>query len=314
MNKTDRQPRLLVIGSINMDLCMYGLQGLPAWGTTTFAGEYRYSAGGKGANQALACAKLGADTYMVGRIGHDENGERLMASLRSGLVHTDYIVCDPAESTGLATINMTAGGEYFSLYAPGANYALCMEDFERALTAVDPDMIVMQLEMPREVAYKILETGRTRQIPVFLDAGPAQSVPLERLQGAFVISPNEAETLALTGIDPSDEDRMRTAAQMIYQAASPAYVILKLGSRGSYIYSDSDAKLVPAYPVNAVDTTAAGDTFGAAFCVRYCQGEEPEEAVRFAGAAAAVCVTRKGGQPSIPTLEEATRFYEERRC
>lgn len=310
-NKSDRKPRLLVVGSMNMDLCMYGITRLPGWGESSFSTEYRYASGGKGANQALACSRLGAETFMVGRIGRDDNGDSLMESLAAGGVNTEYVVRDPKLNTGLSTMNMADDGRYFSFYVRGANMALCPEDVDRALAAFSPDMIVMQLEMPESVILKICEIGRKVKIPVFLDAGPAQAFPLELLNGAFIISPNEAETKALTGIDPLNEESMEAAAEKIYRTAHPAYVLLKLGSRGAYLYSERKQELIPGYSVEAVDTTAAGDTFGAAFCVRYCQGTPMEEAIRYAHAAAAICVTRKGGQPSIPNRQETEVFWKE---
>ncbi len=305
------KPRILVVGSMNMDLIMYGLEGLPAWSETTFAAEYRYATGGKGANQAFAAARQGAECYMVGRVGADDNGRRLLESLELSGVHTDCVVVDPNLGTGLATMNMGAEGRYFSIYSPGANNAMQIADLEAALARHAFDMIVMQLEMPRALVCHICALGRRTGMPVFLDAGPAMRFPLEDLRGAFIISPNEAETRALTGIDPDSPAAMAAAAEVIYRQARPAYVLLKLGGRGAYLYSDEIREQIPGYQVRAVDTTAAGDTFGAAFCVRYCQGMPIREAIRYAHAAAAICVTRKGGQPSIPTAEETETFIRD---
>lgn len=303
------KPKILVIGSMNMDLCMYGLEGLPTWGTSTFATEYRYATGGKGANQALAVAKLGGEACMVGRIGADENGRQLMQSLEAGGVNTDYVVTDLDANTGLSTMNMAEQGKYFSIYVPGANTAMCERDVLAALDANRFDMILMQLEMPRELVYRICELGKERNIPIFLDAGPAMQIPLEKLRGTLVISPNEAETEALTGIAPETEGDIEAAAKLLYEKAAPEYVLLKLGGRGAYLYSDTFKELIPGFKVNAVDTTAAGDTFSAAFCVGYSLGRPIVEAIRYAHAAAAICVTRKGGQPSIPEQWEVDEFF-----
>lgn len=303
------KPRILVIGSMNMDLCMYGLEGLPAWGASTFATEYRYATGGKGANQAFAVSKLGGEAYMVGRIGEDENGRQLMESLKSSGVETRFVVTDPKHNTGLSTMNMGEEGKYFSIYVPGANTAMCEQDVLAALDVYGFDMILMQLEMPRPLVYRICELGRERHIPIFLDAGPAMQIPLEKLRGTLVISPNEAETEAMTGIAPETDADIEAAAKLLYEKAAPKYVLLKLGKRGAYLYSDTHKEMIPGFKVNAIDTTAAGDTFSAAFCVGYSQGKQIHEAVEYAHAAAAVCVTRKGGQPSIPEQWEADEFY-----
>ena len=306
------KPRFLVVGSMNMDLIMYGLTRLPGWGESATAAEYRYATGGKGANQAFAAARQGADCCMVGRVGADDNGRLLLESLERSGVHTDFVVVDPNRRTGLSTMNLDEGGRYFSLCVPGANTAMCVEDLDAALAARHFDMIVMPLEMPREMACHICALGRRTGMPVFLDAGPAMPFPLEDLRGAFIISPNEAETRALTGIDPDSPAAMAAAAEIIFRQARPKYVLLKLGERGAYLYSDEARELIPGYRVRAVDTTAAGDTFGAAFCVRYCQGAPVREAIRYAHAAAAICVTRKGGQPSIPTAEETEAFMRDK--
>ena len=305
------RPRILVVGSMNMDLFMYGLNELPRWSESTFATEYGYAAGGKGANQALAIARQGADCYMLGRVGADDNGRTLLDSLERSGVHTDFVAVDPELRTGMSTMNMGNDGRYFSIYVPGANTAMRVADLDAAHKDSRFDMIVMQLEMPREMVRHICALGRRTGMPVFLDAGPAMAFPLEALRGAFVISPNEAETRALTGIAPDTDAGMAAAAEAIYRQARPGYVLLKLGERGAYLYSDGEQRLIPGYRVQAVDTTAAGDTFGAAFCVRRCQGAPVLEAIRYAHAAAAICVTRKGGHPSIPTAEETEAFLRE---
>lgn len=307
-----KKPQILVVGSINMDLIMYGMSGIPKWGTSTFCTEYQYATGGKGANQAFAAAVQGADTYLAGRIGNDENGKLLLKYLKEAGVHTDYVVVDEEHNTGLSTMNMGEKGRYFSIYVAGANMHIQIEDIEHALESQSFDMIVMQLEMPLEVAYRLCGLGARKKIPVFVDAGPAMSIPLERLKGAFIISPNEAETEALTGIIPDTQEHIEDAAKKIFESAAPEYVLLKLGARGAYLYSKDDKRVIPGFEVKAIDTTAAGDTFGAAFCVEYCLGKGMEDAIRYAHAAAAVCVTRKGGQISIPTREETEAFYKER--
>lgn len=304
-----KQPQILVAGSMNMDLCMYGMDGLPQWGASSFCTNYQYAAGGKGFNQALAAKRQGADVYMAGRVGDDEHGRELLGHLTENGVHCAYVAVDQQEKTGFSTMNMGDEGKYFSIYAPGANRRIQIKDVARALEERDFDMILMQLEMPLEVAYYICQMGAEKGIPIFLDAGPAMKIPLEKLRGAFIISPNEAETAALTGIVPDCLENIEKAARTIYEKACPEHVLLKLGKRGAYLYNRETKGMIPGYEVQAVDTTGAGDTFGAAFCVQYCLGKSIEAAVQIAHAAAAVCVTRKGGQPSIPTREEAEAFF-----
>lgn len=303
------KPQILVIGSMNMDMLFYGVDVLPKWGTSICGSDYKCATGGKGANQAFAAAIQGADAYMVGRVGNDDNGRALLRKLEEAGVHTEYVVIDEKYPTGICTMNMAKDGRYFSINSLGANWQLKAEDLERALDQHAFDMIVMQLEMPLDVAYRTCELGAERNIPVFLDAGPAMTIPLEKLKGTFVFSPNEAETEALTGIAPESLEEIEAAAQKIYREAAPEYVLLKLGSRGAYLYDGKEGEIIPGFTVNAIDTTAAGDTFGAAFCVQYTLGKEMKEAIRLAHAAAAICVTREGGQQSIPSQEEAEEFY-----
>ena len=304
------KPKILVVGSMNMDLVMSGMKTLPSWGTTVNGESYRYAPGGKGSNQALAAARLGADCYLVGRVGDDPNGQILLDSLEKAGVHTQYVVTDPQKSTGLAVLHTGEEGRYFCTMAPGANSAMEVGDVEKAIQENHFDLIMLQLEMPLELVWYICDLGKRTGISVFLDAGPAMKLPLDRLAGTTVISPNEAETEALTGITPDTEEHILDAAKKIYDEAGPRYVLLKLGERGAFLYADQTRLHIPAFHVNAVDTTAAGDTFGAAFAIQYCLGGRSlEEAVRYGNAAAALCVTRKGGHPSIPAKEEVDSFF-----
>lgn len=306
------KPRIIVAGSMNVDLFMYGLGRIPDWGESAVAGEYGYAMGGKGANQAFAIARQGAECCMVGRVGDDDNGRSLLEALKNSGVHTEYVVVDSRLKTGISTMNIGDDGRYFSIGVPGANTAMRFEDLEAAMRDHTCDMIAMQLEMPREMARRICDLGRRTGMPVFLDAGPAMAFPLDELRGAFIISPNEAETRALTGIDPDSPSRMAEAAGAIYRGARPKYVLLKLGERGAYLYDGARGELIPGFSVQTVDTAAAGDTFGAAFCVQYCLGRPIRDAIRYAHAAAAICVTRRGGLPSVPTALETEAFLRER--
>ncbi len=309
MMETERKPKILVVGSMNLDLCLYGLTEMPRIGVSTFGSNYKYATGGKGANQALAIAKQGGSVTMVGRVGDDDDGaEQILGSLAECGVDTRYVVKDKDSLTGLSFMGVFPDGKYFSVYAPGANNAISPDDVKKALDENPFDMIVLQMEMPFETVEYCCAEGHRRGIPVFLDAGPAMEVPLEKLRGTFVISPNEAEAEALTGQSVKDETGIRRAAEIIYQEAQPLYVIMKLGDRGAVLYDGNEFRQFPAFKVNAVDTTAAGDTFGATFAVQYCSGSSVDEAIRIANVAACLCVTRKGGYPSIPTKEETADY------
>lgn len=302
------KPRILVVGSMNMDLFMEGANTIPRFGESVLCGDYGYATGGKGSNQAIASALQGADVTMVGRLGNDTNGESLRNELQKAGVHTDCIVTDPDRQTGLALMLLHEDGRYVSYVAMGANGGICEEDVRAAMDMRQFDMVIMQLEMPLETVYRTYELAKERGIPVFLDAGPAMSIPLKRLEGLFILSPNEAETEALTGINPETKDKAIEAAKVLYDEAKPQYVILKLGSRGALLYDGKTMELIPCFKVKAVDSTAAGDTFGAALAIRLCKGDEMREAIRFAHAAAGICVSRMGAQVSIPKAEEVEEF------
>jgi len=304
------KPRILVVGSMNMDLMVYGVPKLPVYGISVVCGSYSYEIGGKGLNQAVAAALLGADVTLVGRVGDDESGRTLVGELNQAGVQTDCVVFDSIEQTGLAPIMVNDEGKYVSYGIPGANTNLMEADVQKAFDARDFDMVIMQFEMPLETVYRTFELAAAKGIPVFLDAGPAMNIPLDRLNGVFIISPNEAETEALTGITADTMENIILAAQKLFRECAPRYVVLKLGSRGALLYDGTTSKMIPGFKVNAIDSTAAGDTFGAALSIQLCLGRDIEKAIEYANAAAGVCVTKKGGKPSIPTGEEVAVFLK----
>ncbi|MCP1102695.1 ribokinase [Aequitasia blattaphilus] len=304
------KPKILVVGSMNMDAMIYGVPKIPDFGESVLCRYYAYVPGGKGSNQAMAAAFQGADVTMVGRVGDDDNGYALVNDLKKAGVDTQFIVFDPDEQTGFDPIMVDESGKYVSYVVMGANDKLDFNQVRSAIDAKDYDMVVMQLEMPLETVYKTYEYASEKGIRVFLDAGPAQSISLERLKNIFIISPNEAETKALTGIDADTEEKAIAAAKKLYDEVKPKHVILKMGCRGALLYNENTVKIVPCFKVNALDSTAAGDTFGAALAIQLCKGEGMETAIRFAHAAAGICVSRKGAQTSIPTEEEVIAFLK----
>ena len=309
-----KKPRILVIGSIFMDLIFHGIPRLAEYGESLSGESYSYVPGGKGANQAAAAARMGADTPLAGCLGCDDNGELLLNNLKAFHINTNHILKAPESQTGLALMLVdSASGRYVSYNVMGGNNLITPGQVEDALNDCHYDMILIQLEMPLETVYRTCEMAAERRIPVFLDAGPAMSIPLSRLSGIFIISPNESETKALTGITVDSNENIRRAAEMLYQRVHPSYVLLKLGERGAFCYDGTDSDFVPAFnDITAVDSTAAGDTFGGAFAAAYCSGSSIHDSVLFANAAAAICVSRRGGQPAIPSYEEVTAFLKVR--
>ena len=306
------KPKILVVGSMNMDLFVRDCNSIPSYGQSIICGDYGYATGGKGSNQAFAAAKLGADVTMVGRVGEDSNGDQLLASLRKAGVETGYVVRDAESQTGLALMLVRDDGRYVCYVSIGANYRVSVEDVRRAMDAQKFDMLVIQLEIPLETVYGTIELAKARGIPVFLDAGPAMHIPVERLKGLYILSPNEAETEALTGISVETNEGAFKAAKWLYEHAAPEYVILKLGARGALLYNGEQAKIIDCFKVDAVDSTAAGDTFGACLAIQLCKGKRMEDAILMAHAAAGICVSRQGAQVSIPTEDEMMQFLKER--
>ena len=306
MNK----PKILVVGSMNRDLFVEGANTIPKFGESILCSSYGYATGGKGSNQAFAAAKQGADVAIVGRVGMDSNGDMLLEALEAAGVNTEYVVRDEKEQTGLALMFLDDAGRYVGYVSMGANNCVCMDDVKAALEKEHFDMILMQLEIPLETVYQTYELAKEKGIPVFLDAGPAMKIPLERLQGLFILSPNEAETEALTGINVDTKEGALKAAKWLYENAKPEYVILKLGARGALLYNGKEAKFIDCFKVDAVDSTAAGDTFGASLAIQLCKGMQMDKAILFAHAAAGICVSKKGAQDSIQTEEEVEEFLE----
>lgn len=306
-----KKPKFLVVGSMNMDLFVKGINTIANYGESIACGDYGFAAGGKGANQAIAAALQGAEVTMVGRVGNDMYGDQLIAKIEQASICSDFVVRDPIMPTCLALMLVHDDGRYVSYTPHSANHNLSEDDVLRAFQAKHFDMVLMQLEVPLETIFRTYELANQRNIPVFLDAGPAMNISLDRLRGLHIISPNEVEARALTGITIDNEENAVKAAQQLYKRVHPKYVILKMGSRGALVYDGVQANMTPCFNIPAVDSTAAGDTFGAALAVRLCKGEAMEEAVRYAHVAAGICVSRVGAQISIPSEEEVTRFLRE---
>lgn len=298
-----------------MDLVWSGMPRLAQFGESVSCREYAYVPGGKGANQAVAAAAAGAETYMAGCLGDDANGNLIYERLAEKNISMEYSVKSPDMQTGLALMLIEEkSGKYVSYHVMGGNAEISASQVEKALDGVKPDMVLLNFELPLETMYRTCEMARARDIRVFLDAGPAMSISLDRVQGVFIISPNEPETKALTGIDPDTEEHMKEAAVKLYENAKPEYVLLKLGEKGAYLYDGKDGRKIPAFKVKAIDSTAAGDTFGGTFGAYLCRGNTIEDAICYAQAAAGICVSRMGGQPSIPSWEETEAFLAEHKC
>jgi ribokinase len=277
---------------------------LPTPGETILGGEFFMNPGGKGANQAVAAAKLGGDVVFVARVGNDIFGQQAVAGFKSAGINTDFIVTDPKQPSGVATIMVDAKGENCIAVASGANNTLCPADVDQAMEQVDAaDVLLMQLETPIETIEYVAGLGMQKGKTVILNPAPAQALSDELLAKLDVITPNETEAEILTGIKVENLADAEKAAQAL-RGKGVGTVIITLGSQGAFVLADSFTDMVPTRKVEAVDTTAAGDTFNGALAVGIANGQAIEEAVAFANKAATVSVTRLGAQASVPSLEE----------
>lgn len=300
--------RVLVVSSANMDFVMK-VGKMPEGGQTVVESRgYEYVPGGKGANAALALSRLGADSIFCTRLGNDSNGQRLKALYTENGIDTRFIISDRKAPTGLAAIIVEENGENRIVVYPGANAELSSVDVEDAMTCL-PDAVFVQFEIPDEAVIAATRFAAKKNIPVFVDAGPArQGYPLDRLGKLEVISPNESETLALTGILPNNVTNCLRAATVLMQKVETKYVVIKLGGRGAYIHDGKYSQLIATYEGEVVDTTAAGDAFTAAMTLEYLRSGDISRAVKYANAVGTLVVGKMGASSSLPTTDEVDRF------
>lgn len=300
-----KSKNILVIGSLNIDL-VTRVPHLPQPGETIASRKFQKNPGGKGANQAVAAAKLGANVTMIGKVGTDEHGELLINSLRSAGVSTAGIRREG--TTGMAFISVSDEGENHIVLVAGANSAVRRSDISAMRGLIEEsDMIVMQLEIPLEVVKHALELAVGLGKNVILNPAPARDLPAEMLRHVYVLIPNETELQILSGMPTSTEQEIVDAARHLNSLGTQR-VIVTMGDRGSFLISETLHTHIPAYPVRAVDTTAAGDAYVAAFAVGKTQGMSDVEAAKFASKVAAITVTREGAQPSLPTRDDVQRY------
>jgi ribokinase len=304
-----KRPKIVVVGSSNTDMVVKAAR-IPAPGETVLGGAFVMAAGGKGANQAVAAARLGAEVTLVARLGADPLGDEAIAGYQKDSILTDLIVRDPDRPTGVALILVDAHGENSITVALGANEALSPDDVERAADRIRAaDAVVMQLEVPLAAVERAAAIARAAGVPVILDPAPAPDggLPEALLRNVTCLKPNESEAERLTGISVSDLASAERAARAL-QELGPRTVIITLGSQGAIVVDEAAVHHVPAYRVPAVDTTAAGDAFTGAFATAVGAGAALVEAVRRAAAAGALAATRMGAQPSLPTQAEWEAF------
>ncbi|AWI08954.1 ribokinase [Ereboglobus luteus] len=308
-----KKPRILVVGSSNTDMIIK-VGRIPRPGETLIGGRFVTAAGGKGANQAVAAARAGADVTFVARVGRDMFGDRTLAGLKADKINTRHIQRDPKAPSGVALIFVSESGENSIAVASGANEKLLPKDVQNAEAAFkNADMLVTQLENPVSSITAAARLAKKHGVPVILNPAPAPAAPLPAslLKLVSIITPNETEAEFLSGIKVTDTASAEAAARVI-MGKGVKNVIITLGSKGAYLCNAETSKLVPVRKVKAVDTTAAGDTFNGALAVALSEGRSLADAVCFANAAATISVTRLGAQPSAPTRAEIERLMRKK--
>ena len=290
-----------VVGSINMDLIL-NMKKVPDVGENVLGTDYGYANGGKGANQATALAKLGANVKMIGKVAEDANGAKLLENLENNNIDISGVAKDGSQ-TGLAAIILDGEGRNRIVVYEGANSEI---DPKRAVAdmGTNIDLLLLQFETNEDVVINCVNHAVKNGITTVIDCGPAKNFALEKMQGATILSPNESETKALTDIYPDSDENILKASKILEERSKAKYIVLKLGERGCALWDGKELKLFPPYKSNVIDTTAAGDCFTAALALEYIKSGDIEKACDFGNKAGSIAVSRMGAQSSMPTLEE----------
>lgn len=298
---------IAVVGSSNTDMVIK-TERLPAPGETILGGNFFMNAGGKGANQAVAAARLNGNVFFIAKIGNDIFGKNAMELFNNEGINTDHILTDQKNPSGIALITVDANGENCIAVASGANAFLFEDDLRNAQKILEQaHVILMQLEIPVSTVEYVAEIAYQNNKKIILNPAPACKLSDELLKKIYIITPNEKESEMLTGIVIQDIDSAKQAAKLLSKKGIEI-VIITLGSNGALIYNNKEFFLIPTLAVDAIDTTAAGDVFNGALAVAISEQKNIVEAVQFANCAAAISVTKLGAQASAPHRNEVEIF------
>ena len=304
----ESSPRIMVVGSSNTDMVI-ATDRLPLPGETVMGGKFLMVPGGKGANQAVAAARLGGRVTFVARVGSDVFGEEAVANFRNEGIETEFITRDPEEPSGVALIFVDSKGENVIAVAPGSNGRLFPGEVEAAAGRMSEcSVLVLQLEVPMETVVRAAELGRERGVPVLLNPAPVgvEGLPGELLRNVDVLVPNETETRTILGLAPDAAIDEESARRLLDLGVGGA--VVTMGASGVLVVTPERCETIPGIRVTAVDSTAAGDAFCGATAFGLAGGSDLFEASRFAVRAAALSVTRMGAQSSLPTASEVASF------
>lgn len=306
--------KVCILGSMNMDLVVK-IKNLPQVGETILAKGLEKIPGGKGANQAVAAKRCGAEVVMIAKVGNDDNGKVLKEKLKEDNINIDFIFEDKKESTGTAVIMVNENGNNSIVVVPGSNMTIKEEEIDRAVEAIEnSDIIIAQFETSEEITLKAFKEAKKHNKLTILNPAPAKEINAELLAVTDIIVPNETEAELLTGIKVESLDEAKKAAK-VFLNRGVKYAIITLGDKGAAVISEDFCELVPAFKVEAIDTTAAGDSFIGALSAKLdfnnINKENLIKAVRFGNKVSSIAVQRKGAQPSIPYLKEIEESYGE---
>jgi len=295
--------KIVVVGSTNTDMVVKSTR-IPVPGESIVGGNFFMNAGGKGANQAVAAARLGGDVTFIAKTGNDIFGKQALELFKNEGINCGHLFVDETTPSGVALIILDAKGENCIVVALGANNNLTADEVLSARAEFEAaDVVLMQLETPIETVVKTAEACFLLGKKVVLNPAPACTLPPELFKYLYLITPNETEAEILTGVVVTDSTSATKAAIELHNLGIQ-HVIITMGSQGAFLYSDGKGQLIPAQKVKAIDTTAAGDTFNGALAVAIAEGKSLTEAVMFGNMAAAISVTRLGAQTSVPYLNE----------
>lgn len=299
-----RRPRIAVVGSINIDLVVR-VPHFARPGETVLGETFEEVPGGKGANQAVAAARLGAEVMMIGRVGDDAFGRQLTTALRSVGVDVSHVLSTPRVPTGVAIVAVEASGENSIMVVPGANGQLTPEDVEQATSVIaNADLLLVQLEVPIPTVLAAIDVARAHETRVILDPAPAPETYPDELLEVDLVCPNESELATLLGVSRVSEQDLRESAAKLQQRG-PQHVIVTRGEKGAWTLMPNGTELLTdAVAVDAKDSTAAGDAFAAGLAVGLAEDQSLDAALRLACATGALAASRPGAQPAMPTRME----------
>lgn len=301
------QPKVVVIGSSNTDMVIR-MAHIPSSGETVMGEQFKTVQGGKGANQAVAAARLGAEVVFVARLGCDTFGQESMNAYRAEGINTDFIVRDDANPSGVALIMVDQEGENIIGVASGANACLSPQDVESAESVIKiADCVLLQLEIPLETVEAAVHVACKYGVRIILNPAPAKPLPIQLLNKVDTLTPNETEAVFLAGVLSSSN--IIDVASNLRTKSGVKNLLITMGANGTLI-SNMDNMRIPAFPVKVIDTTGAGDAFNGGLAVALARGDELPGAVRFANAVAALSTMKFGAQSSLPTADEINDFLK----